>query len=63
MSIDEVIAQLESLREDAKDRMKHTDEPHSIYHDDYYALTVAINAVSMRYRGEEILKHEENKDE
>lgn len=51
MSNDEVIAQLESLREDSRDRMNHTDEEHSIYHDDYYALTVAIQAVIKMSKG------------
>lgn len=52
MSNEEVIAQLESLREDAGDRMKHTDEDHSIYHNDYYALTVAIQAVIKMSKGD-----------
>lgn len=52
MSNDEVIMQLESLREDTKDRMNHTDEERSIFHDDYYALTVAIQAVIKMSKGE-----------
>lgn len=52
MTNEEVIAQLESLREDTKERMNHTDGERSIYHDDYYALTVAIQAVIKMSKGE-----------
>lgn len=56
MNYKKVITQLESLREDAKDRMEHAGEERSIYHDDYRALDVALRAVSKLKEEEEANK-------